>query len=141
MSDETATTPSIHERLAQARAAKADLDKAKADEDLSYEFARLELELKLTKELGPINVDFAIVDTSTVPVAVKLVAGGEVLHKQFTNTKITDESTIDFAKAHLASPSVDVFKELLSKRPAIAARCTNALLDLYAGRRKVEEGK
>lgn len=135
----------IKARLAAARAAKTSLDNVAKDEAERRELVLLELEIRLSGELGPRGDAFEIIDGGAEgPIAVKL--GDLVVFKRFQasilgDKQLTPEIAFDYVAPCLAFPSKDVFAGIFMRRPGLATRCATALQHLFNGQENSERSK
>lgn len=122
----------IKAKLAAAREAKAKRDEEALAKAEAAELALLELEERLTDELGPRGEEFEIVETPDGLVAIKL--GDSLLHKRFSNSKCTDEDVFAYVDPCVVHPSTEAFRAMAGKRPAIVVRCASALASLFGAK-------
>lgn len=127
----------IRERLKASRDALAVIE-AKADEaEELRELAVNEVTIKLAETHGLPGKDFAVLDTTAGPIALK--PGLTVYWKKYL-AKVPDKGqpTHEDAYAYVAPcvihPSRDDFDKILETRPAIVQQCANVLTDLYQGK-------
>lgn len=129
----------MSENLQKLRDAKAKLEEQKRAKALELEEKTLELELKYESELGPRGVFFEVVDTIEGPVVIKL--GEAILHKRFSESKVTPTDVHDYVTPCVVHPSREEYLQLVDRRPAIEMRCATALAALYGAKRQADEGK
>lgn len=130
---------SVKDRLKAAREEKAKREATAHSAAEARELATLELESKLSAELGERGVHFEIVETVEGPVAVKL--GEAVLHQRFQNSKVTETDIHDYVFPCVVYPTQPAYLELVGRRPVIAVRCANALAGLFGAKAADAEGK
>jgi len=128
-----ATPEETAEKLARYRAEKAKREARAAEEADAAELARFELVERLEKELGGLEGRaFAVVDVTDLGeglIALKL--GDAVLYKAFSESKVTVMDVAAFVSPCVVHPSLDEYKGIAMRRPAIAIRCATALSALY----------
>jgi hypothetical protein len=129
----------VKAKLAEARKAKEERQKAREGDAEARELAILELEEKLEAEHGARGVMFEIVDTVEGPIAVKL--GEAVLHTRFQQSKMTDAELDEYVRPCVVHPSKEKYLEIVGRRPAIALRCASALATLFGVKADVDSGK
>lgn len=136
----------LTERLAAAKAKKADRTVARSAEDEARELAILELENRLEDEgKGPRGVNFEIVDGgSEGPIAVRL--GEMVLYKRFTSTmkgdkEPTHEDLAAYVTPCVIHPERGKFLAAIDRRPVLLMRCANALTTLFGAKDEDARGK
>ena len=133
------TTPEVVDRKAEllARRAKREEDaEAKAQ---AYDLAVLELEDKLSAELGQRGQQFEIVEFSELgepPVAVKCsVPGVRALYKAFAASKMNEADCDSYVVPCLVSPDATTYRDIVSRRPDLAYRVASAVSDLLGAKR------
>ena len=134
----------VKSRLAAARDRRAAREKL-FDEALELrQLAILELEDKLSTDLGKRGEDFEIVDGGPDgPIAVRL--GESVLYKKWRAKVKTDKDTqedfIAFVRPCVVYPSADKFDEIIGRRGLLLDKCAGVLAKLYGGWEDKSEGK
>ena len=101
---------------------------------------------------GILGLDFAIVDLAVrdkvtgeylgrfgAPILLAR-ADSSILHRKFTNGKVTEVATYDYVKAHVKS-SIDDFKRVADERPSVVTRCAEKLIELYGFAQEERAGK
>jgi hypothetical protein len=132
-------TDDVKAKLAEARAAKAARDAAKAEKDAQSELEVLELEAKLEGTAGSRGVMFEIVETAEGPIG--LVLGPAVLHTRFMASKLTPEDVHEYVFPCVVHPAKEKYLEIAARRPGIGLRCANALAVLYGAKAEATAGK
>lgn len=130
------------ERLAELRKNKAERDQKAREEAAAAELARLELEEKYEKELGPLGRAFVIVDASDLGegfIAMKL--GEDVLWNTFKASNMNVVDTEAFVLPCVVHPSKDDYRKIVKRRAFIADRCAGELATLYGVKLKADAGK
>lgn len=142
------------EKLAAARARKAERE-AKLDQaDVERELLSLELEERFEKELGgACGEKFVVVQAGhRGPVVLKL--GISVQHKAFNatvdenqkrgiggKTGLTEECCTKFVKPSVVYPEIGEWQSIVEELPGVLYRCTAALASLFDGDRDRTRGK
>jgi hypothetical protein len=129
-------------RLAELRNRKAAREQKIEAEKQAAELARLELEEKYEKELGPLGREFAIVDCSDQGDGFVVMKRGEdVLWNAFKASKMGVVDTEAFVLPCVVSPSTDDYRKLVKRRPFVADRCAGELATLFGVKLKADEKK
>lgn len=127
-------------RLARARRAAEEREKARLEAAEDRELEVLELEARFTAELGERGSQFEIVPTIEGAIVVKL--GPSVLQKKFNSAKNTSDADVhDFVSPCVVHPSVERYTEIVDRRPGIAWDCALALQKLFHGKDEAATGK
>jgi hypothetical protein len=106
------------------------------------EEARLELESKFERELGPMGEKFEIIDLTNLGKGLVVIKqGSSVIHKRFENSKKEDEDIEAYVMPCLAYPSADDFRAILNDLPEVLGRCAFACHRLFGAKTREDEGK
>jgi hypothetical protein len=140
--DETILPPpkTLNERLADARKAKEAIQAAAAERAKELELEALELEERLTRELGgPMGVQFAIEIVPEGCIAVKLGASG--LYKRFQSGSLSFEEQYEFIVDQLVYPTRERADQIMGARRGVVTRLSDALIRLHRGDIEALQGK
>jgi hypothetical protein len=134
----------VEARLAELRKASDLREAAEIEQRKRRELAILELEDRLTRELGRRGEDFEIIDGGPVgPLAVRLGEG--VTWKRYRAKVRADEDTqedmIAFVSACMAYPDAATFREACNSRPFLWDRCADQLIKLFGAWEGKKKGK
>lgn len=140
--DDKAQREARAKRLEELQKRQAEREKKRELEADEKELERAELVDKFETELGPIGREFQIVDATALGegfIVVKL--GTEVGWKKFQNSKVTEVDVRNFVLPCVAHPEKEKYDEIVTRRPALANRCANALATLHGAKLNDEAGK
>lgn len=131
-------------RLARLRDARAKREAQYDEEQEKRQLAILELEDKLSTELGVRGEAFEIVDGGPDgPIALKL--GEPVLYKKYRAKvrldKDTQEDLIAFVRPCVCFPTIDLFDQITGRRPLLLDKLGGVLSKLFGGWEDQAQGK
>ena len=150
MPDTIPTTQTADEQIKDLLEKKAARIKALRDEEKQNTLDVLKLE---AEQDGLVGFDCAIVDLSVRDAKTGEYVGrfgppillvrneSSILHRKFTNGKITEVATYDYVKAHVQSPTIDEFRRIADERPSVVTRCADRLIELYGFAAEDRAGK
>jgi len=126
-------------KIAELKKAKELLDAEAAERRAGWDLEALELEVKLSRELGPRREAFEIVQTPVGPFALKL--GDSVTFKRLQSTECKHEDQFDFVLEQIAHPDADKARAALGRYRGLVPRCWDVLVALHRGELVATQGK
>jgi hypothetical protein len=146
MKDDVMVTNGGHaeerDELSERLAARELRQKARAVQLRQAKIEGLKLEEKYEAELGPVGVEFQMVDASELGEGfVVLRRGEEVLWKRYMASKKSATDTHELVMPCVVHPTKEKFLELIGRRAHIEERCAFAIGTLHGVKMKEEEGK
>ncbi len=131
------------EKRARLLSEKAAREAARAKALEAREILVLELEERFEKELGgPMGSEFDIVHTGFLESPIVVKRPSAVEHKTLTSAKdLTDAMIGNYVRPNVLHPSKEEYLAIVDKRPALNARCANAMTALQGNNATAEAGK
>lgn len=138
--------PTIEERLAEARQAKAERDKKLEDVAQRRELLVLDLEAKYDAELGPAGVHFEVLEFKQIDKVVAVKRAAPIVVKRFDDAakkKLgqTVEDAWEYVKPNLLHPSKEEFKAWSEVHASIVWEAAGALRRMEGLRASEVAGK
>lgn len=132
----------IDEEFARELAKREQREKARVDARKRNRLEGLKLESKYEDELGPIGVEFQIIDASELGEGFIVVRRAEeVLWKRYMASKQTPADEHELVLPCVVHPAKEKYLEIIGRRAFVESRCATAIGALQGVRTRHEEGK
>jgi hypothetical protein len=125
-------TPTMAERLAEARAAKAEREAVAQAASEARELLVLDLDAKLSAELGAAGAAFEVLEFRQIDKVVALKRAASVVVKRFDaaakkKSGQDDADALEYVLPSVVHPTKEVFRSWMGDHPAIVWECAAAL--------------